>query len=342
MWITNHRCFSNFRMQYQCGFDFRRTQTVTGNVQNVVHTTCNPVVTIFITASTVTSEVVAWIHSKIGFKETLVVAVNGTHHGRPWELDAQNTFGWAFFDFVAFFVQQYRLYAEEWSGCRTRFQRSGTWQWSQHVCAGFSLPPSVNDWAMVTANNTVIPFPSFWVDRFTYRTEQAQAAQFSAVNEIFTHTHQHTNSGWCGIEDGNIVLIAHIPETTSIRISWDTFEHQGGSAVSQWAINDVGVTCYPTYVSRTPVNFTIFVVEYGFVGHSCLQQVTAIAVQSTFWFTSRTGSVEDEQWIIRVHRFRFTNRISRFDCFVIPNVTAFSPFHWIATALNNYASVNAR
>lgn len=100
MWITNNRCFGNFRVQYQRGFDFRRTQTVARNVQHVVHTTGDPVVTIFATTCTVTLEVVARIHGG-GAKETFVVAVR-THHGRPRSFDCQETFGWIAFDFTVF------------------------------------------------------------------------------------------------------------------------------------------------------------------------------------------------------------------------------------------------
>ena len=136
------------------------------------------------------------------------------------------------------------------------------------------------------------------------------------------------------------MLVAHIPETPSIRVGGDAFKHQRGCAVGQRAVHDVRVTCYPAHVSRTPVNFAVFIVKHGFVGHCRLQQVAASGVQCAFRLTGRTRSVENEEWVVRFHVFRRAICIRSSHGFVIPNVTCVVPFNRITTALYHDASVN--
>jgi hypothetical protein len=53
---TNNSCFSNGVVLDESSFDFGGGETVTADVNNVINTATNPVVTLMITSSSVTSK----------------------------------------------------------------------------------------------------------------------------------------------------------------------------------------------------------------------------------------------------------------------------------------------
>ena len=59
---TNNRSFRTSRVQDQSRFNFSRRQTVSGNIDDVVNTTTDPVVSILVPGATVSGEVVALVN----------------------------------------------------------------------------------------------------------------------------------------------------------------------------------------------------------------------------------------------------------------------------------------
>ena len=165
--------FGNLRMRHQRRFNLRGAQTVAGDVQHVVHASGDPVIAIFITTRAVAAEVHVFKGREVGLLEAIVIAEQGTRLTRPRVRDHQVAFGGPF-QRVAFVIHQRRLYAEERTRCRARFQLRGARHRGDHKAAGFGLPPGVHDRAFLVADFLPVPLPGFRVDWLTHGTEDAQ------------------------------------------------------------------------------------------------------------------------------------------------------------------------
>ena len=81
-------------------------------IENVIKTTNDPEVTVFITTSAVSSEVDAVISAPVGRFITFSIAINSAQHRRPrFANDELATFIGT--DFMTFFVKDGRINAEE-------------------------------------------------------------------------------------------------------------------------------------------------------------------------------------------------------------------------------------
>ena len=83
MRIANYCGFGHCIMQDQGTFNFGGPHSMTGNIDHVIHSTSNPIVSVFIATTTITSKIIAWIHGKIRFMKTLRIIVDTPHLTRP-------------------------------------------------------------------------------------------------------------------------------------------------------------------------------------------------------------------------------------------------------------------
>ena len=83
MGVTDYRRFRNFRVEYQRAFNLCSTQSVPGDIDNVIDATSYPVVAISIPLGAVTGQVVARIGRKIGCNTTLMIAIDRANLTRP-------------------------------------------------------------------------------------------------------------------------------------------------------------------------------------------------------------------------------------------------------------------
>ncbi len=97
------------------------------------------------------------------------------------------------------------------------------------------------------------------------------------------------------------MLVDDVPEAADIGIGGYAFEHQCRRAIGQRAVDDIGVSCYPADISGTPIDVAILIIEYMFMRHCRIQDVSAAGMQHTFWCTRRARGVKDEQWILGIH-----------------------------------------
>src|SRR5690606_12369989 len=109
------------------------------------------------------------------------------------------------------------------------------------MATGFSLPEGVHKRAATATNLFVEPHPGFRVDRLTDRTEQPQAGKIIFVrlgSRVDSRSlDQGADSGRRRIENTDLVLLYHLPETTGIRISRNPFEYNLGHAQRQRPIS---------------------------------------------------------------------------------------------------------
>jgi hypothetical protein len=77
---------------------------------------------------------------------------------------------------------------------------------------GLRLPPGVDNRAAAVADDPVIPFPGFRVDRLADRAEQPQRFSRGLSDGLLAEPHQRADGGRRGIEDVDAVLVDDLPE----------------------------------------------------------------------------------------------------------------------------------
>ncbi len=266
MRIANHSGLCDSIMADQCAFDFSGTHAMTGDIDHVINAAGDPVEAILVAAAAITGKIRAGIGRKIRVDESLMIAVDRSHLSRPTIRDQQIAVGRAF-QFVTVRVHQHWLHAKErmTAGARLHFGRAR--QRNNHGTACLGLPPSVDDRTPRFTYDVEIPFPCFRIDRFANCAQQTDRLARCLVHWLFAFAHQCANSGWRGVEDGNVLLVAHLPEPRSIRIGRHTFKDETCCAICQRSVHDICVPGYPTHICRTPEHVIFLEVKYILVRH---------------------------------------------------------------------------
>src|SRR5690606_40850953 len=100
-----------------------------------------------------------------------------------------------------------------------------------------------------------------------------------SLHDALPTCHQGADGGGGGVEDVDLVLVDHLPATGGVRVGRHALEHQGGGAIAQRAVDDVGVAGDPADVSGAPVDLALLVVEHVMMGQCRADQVAAGGVQ---------------------------------------------------------------
>ena len=67
------------------------------------------------------------------------------------------------------------------------------------------------------ADDAMVPFPGFRIDRLADRAEQAQRGAARLLHRLLARAHQRADRGRGGIEDIDLVLVDHFPEAGDRR-----------------------------------------------------------------------------------------------------------------------------
>ena len=269
-------------MGNQSAFDFGCSHAVTGNIDNIINTTGNLIVTIFVTAAAVTCYIIAGELFKVGFLETLGIAIDSPHNAGPWDFDAQCAAGDCIFEFFSFVIHQYRLYTEEGQSSHTGFDIDCAGQRCNQNSACFSLPPGVHNGAFATANQIIIPVPGFGVDRLADGTQSLQTGDVAFLHEIIAFFGNRANSSRSGVENVDFVFFYDLPEAAVCRIVGNAFKHDRCCSVAQRPVKNVCVTGNPAQISRAPVHITIMIIENDFMRVSAINKITTRGMHNTF------------------------------------------------------------
>ena len=122
----------------------------------------------------VTGKVATFVCGEIGLDETVVVAIDGAHLAGPGIEDHKIAVGGAL-QHRSFRVNQGRANAEERPRRRTGLEVGGAGQGRDENAAGLGLPPGIDNRAAAVADNAIVPFPGFRIDRLTNGTKQPEA-----------------------------------------------------------------------------------------------------------------------------------------------------------------------
>ncbi|MNE34147.1 hypothetical protein D3C80_1278570 [compost metagenome] len=102
------------------------------------------------------------------------------------------------------------------------------------------------------------------------------------------------------------------------------------------------MTGHPANIGSAPEHLALAVIEHGLEGQRRLQQVTRGGVQHALGFASAAGGVEDEQRVFGIHRLGWALVTYRFDCFVVPDIAAFTPVDLATGALDHHHRTDIR
>ena len=314
---------------------------MTRHIQHIINATGDGEITrLSISDSAIASQVilaleVSWV---VAFHEALGVTPDGANHGRPWALDHQDT-ALAIGHVFACFVHDGGLNARERQRARSGHHGCHARQWGDHVTTRFGLPEGVDNGAIAAAHMLVVPLPCGGVDGLAHRTQQAQTCQVVALwmHFIFGFSRfdQRTNGGRCRVENRDLVVLNHFPETSSVRKCGHALKHNFSAAQGQRAVGDVGVSCHPSNVGRAPEHVVWFQVEGPLGGQGCVQQVAASRVLYTFGFACGARGVKQEQGMLSAHPFGLASAGLLSKQFVHPSVTACRHGHIGTAALDH-------
>ncbi len=205
------------------------------------------------------------------------------------------------FQHLALGVDDLRDDAEERPRRRAGLEPGRAGQRRDQDAAGLGLPPGVDDRAAVFADHAVVPLPGFRIDRLADGAEQAQRFARGLLHRRVARLHQRADRGRRGVDDVDLVLVDHFPETRHARIVRHALEHQRDGAVGERAVDDVAVAGDPADVGGAPVDVAVVIVEHVLVRDRGVDEIAAGGVQHALRLAGRARGVEDEQRVLRVH-----------------------------------------
>ena len=165
------------------------------------------------------------------------------------------------FQHLAFGIDDLRHHAEERLRRRAGLEPGRAGKRRDQDAAGLGLPPGIDDRAAAVADDAVIPFPGFGIDRLADRAEKPQRCARGLLHRLVARLHQRADRGRRGVEDVDLVLVDDFPEARRRRIVRHALEHQRGGAVRQRSVDDVAVAGDPADVGGAPVDVAVVVVE---------------------------------------------------------------------------------
>ena len=90
----------------------------------------------------------------------------------------------------------------------------------------------------------------------------------------------------------------HLPESPTVWVRGDAFEHDLSYTQCQWAVGDVAVAGNPADVGGAPVHIIVFQVEYPGIGERRVDEEAAGGVLYALGFAGGAGGVQQEQWML--------------------------------------------
>ena len=284
----------------ESAFDLRRAEAMPGDIDHIVDASRDPVVAVRVAPRAVAGEIFAGIGGEIGLHETLVIAVDRSHLSRPGVGDDEQPFARAL-QHIAGLVDDLGHDAQERPRRGTGLQIDRARQRRDENAARLGLPPCVDDGAAAVADDAVIPFPGFGIDRFAHGAEKAQRLAARLFYGRLARRHQRADRRRRGIEDVDAMLVDDLPEARLRRIIRHALEHQRRRAIGERAIDDIAVARDPADIRRAPVNVALAIVEDEFMGERGVDEIAAGRVQHALGLSGRTRGVENEERVFRAH-----------------------------------------
>ena len=280
---TYHGCLGNGMMTDQGTLEFRSTQTMTRNIQNVVDATNNPEVPLLVTARSVTREVGSFDLAPVLMAIACLVPPYAAQHGRP-RLTNDQLATLAMRNFNTIVIDNGGVDSEERERGGSGLARCGTGNGGDHVGTGFRLPPGIDDGASLVTDVLIEPHPCFRIDRLTNCSQKTQRGEVVLARMIIPPLHEGANRRRGGVEDRDTVVGDELPEAVRFGPVRGSLIHEAGRSIGKRAVDEVAVTGDPPDVCRAPVNVILTKVEDIFGGGIGSHEIAAGGVQDTLRF----------------------------------------------------------
>ena len=165
------------------------------------------------------------------------------------------------------------------------FCGGNTGESGNHDGSGFGLPPRVDNWGGVGADDLSVPHPRLGVDGFPHSAEHPEAGEVKLLRDLTPQLHERANSGGGGVKNCDPILLDDFPPTPRVwGIRSSLIDHLGGT-VGQGSIDDVAVSGNPADVGGAPIHICFSVqVENILVREGSLGEVSPRRVQDAFGF----------------------------------------------------------
>jgi hypothetical protein len=134
-----------------------------------------------------------------------------------------------------------------------------------------------------------------------YQIHDSDAREVELRRDLAAELHERADGGGRRVEDRDLVLLDELPPAARVRGVGGALVHDGGRAVGERAVDDVGVAGDPADVGRAPVDIRLGVqVEDVLVRVRRLREVAAGGVQDALRLPGGAGGVEDEERVLGV------------------------------------------
>ena len=290
-------------MLKQGGLDLGRGQTVSRDVDHVVHPTTDPVVSILVATRSVTGEVEALVDVQVGIHVPLVGAPDGAGHAGPRLLEGQHPLDVVAVDLVPRDgVNNRGVHPEERQGCTSGLGGRDPPQGRDDMGARFGLPVGVANVSFLLAHLFEIPLPDFRGDGFPHGPQDAQMSHL-VVNVVVAGALEQTQGRGSHVELGDLVLVDHIPVPREVGVGRGTLEDDGGTTQEQGRVDDIGVPGDPADVPPAEEAVVVVDVEHVLAGRGGAEQVAGRGVHDALGLAGRSGGVEQEQRVFGADGF---------------------------------------
>mmetsp|Transcript_9690 Transcript_9690/g.16182 ORF Transcript_9690/g.16182 Transcript_9690/m.16182 type:complete len:288 (-) Transcript_9690:603-1466(-) len=260
--------------------------TMSANIQDIVHTTRDEMVSIFIANNRVSREVVTRVWLEVHGQISFVISQTRAGHSRPRLTNCHDSLHVVALQHVSIDrIQDNSINPIERKGTAPRFHRGDRRDIRDDMSTRFGLPIRVNNGALLFSHNLVVPPPCLGIDRFSYSPKNLETTGIVLAGDFISETHQKPNGSWRRIESVDLVTLHHIPITTRIWIYWCRFKHEGRSSNKQRAINNVCMSCDPSTVRNASKNVALFQIECGGCGEGSIQSVPTNCMEKPLGFS---------------------------------------------------------
>ena len=279
MWFA-HNCRDRYSIDlFDRIFDFSRTDTVTGDIDDIISTSGDLDVAILIHHRTVTCKVdrlaIFFDISEVGFDKALRIAPDRTDHARPRACDTHQPFlpyrcrRTISFKDLTHDTRQRESRIARLDRCRTRQRRD-------HMSASLCLPVGIDDACFGAADYFIVPLPRRRVYRLSDGTEHSKCREVILLGLILTCFVQQPDRSGCSIELCDLMLLYHTPCTSGIRIGRYTLKHHRSRPCRKRSIDDIGMPGDPADIRRTPVDISLSDIKDPLHRHLCPEDVARL------------------------------------------------------------------
>src|SRR5437667_4768660 len=119
---------------------------------------------------------------------------------------------------------------------------------------------------------------------------------------ILAKAHQAADSCWSCVDGIHLVLLDNLPKAVCGRVGWYTLKQYTGSSVHQWTVNNIAMSCHPTYIGGTPKDVARLNIKHKFGGGIYAHRVATLNVYNSLWLARAAAGVKDIKHILAVHR----------------------------------------